>query len=91
MALNGFAPASYAQANPSNGAVVTVAIVGAPTNVLVTNLSPSAIGFVAFGDAVTSLTGTPVLPNESIVLTVGAATDISAIGDGSLLSFVFGD
>lgn len=90
MALNGFAPSSFAFVAATD-AVKTLAIAGAPTNVLISNVSPSATAFVNFGATVAENDGVAVLPNQSIVLTVGSNTELAYIGAGALLNIAFGD
>lgn len=97
MALNGFAPAAYgtmsAQAGSSN-----VAIPGGATGptLLVTNLGP-APAFVALSTSNTLVVdqsnGVPVMPGQSVALTVGTNTRIAAVANGfgsAFLSLVSG-
>lgn len=85
-ALPAIAPTGQAQiAVTTTSANVAWPTTGTPTQIVVTNLGPLT-AFVQLGNASVTAsvtTGMPVLPYTSIVLTVGANTNIAAITQGN--------
>jgi hypothetical protein len=86
MALNGFAPAAYGSMSAGQGSS-SAAIPGGATGptLLITNLGPAPAFILLSTDpttVVTSATGVPVQPGQSLALTVGDGTYISAIANG---------
>lgn len=85
-ALPAIAPTGQAQlAVSTTSANVAWPATGTPTQIVVTNLGPLT-AFVQLGNgSVTAsvTTGMPVLPYTSVVLTVGANTNIAAITQGN--------
>ena len=82
MATPSFTPtANVALAAGTASANVAIPTTGSPTEVIVTNFGP-APAFVALGGAGVAASvagGTPVLPQSSIALALGANTELAAI------------
>ncbi|MGF6837061.1 hypothetical protein QF001_000928 [Paraburkholderia youngii] len=85
-ALPAIAPTGQAQlAVSTTSANVAWPTTGTPTQIVVTNMGPLT-AFVQLGNSsvtASATTGMPVLPYSSVVLTVGANTNIAAITQGS--------
>lgn len=85
MALPAFTPTGQASlAASKTTANVNIPVTGSPTQVIVANLGavPAFVALGAAGVTVTVANGTPVLPNSSIVLALGANTALAAITSG---------
>lgn len=86
MALPAIAPTGQADLPVSTtSANVAIPMTGTPTQIIVANLGPLT-AFVLLGNssvAATVDTGTPVLPYTTIVLTIGANTNLAAITQGN--------
>lgn len=83
MALSGFGPTGEAGLTASlMSSRVLIPTAGTPMLAMVTNLSTNTVAFVLLGDntvIATVATGFPILPQTSMLLTIGAATSIAAI------------
>lgn len=85
MALPGFAVSAVTNILASNTSQ-TVAVSG--TTALITNTGTS-VAYMLMGATVSSATGVPVLPNQSIALTVSGGT-LAVIGQGANLNVACG-
>jgi hypothetical protein len=87
MSLQTFAPSGYTSLEASAASTnVALPSGSSPTAVLVTNLS-GYLAYILLGDSevsVSSSTGTPLLPGDSIGLTIGSNTNIAAVGNGPI-------